>query len=216
MDLGQNLLRFNLEKRKFIVLDTETEGLNLLRSRPWEIAWAIYHGKEKQREYQYFLKWPNLKVTEGAAKATGFKKENIEMYGKDPKEIIDLFNKDLYNPEYSIVAANILGFDNYIVNLSRKSLGYKTDYSYIDRVYDTAAISRAYRLGIKIPADKNDFIPFQYRVLSIIQKDLKTKNSEMAQEFGMTVDLSKVHGAQYDIDLTFFVFTELANKMDLI
>src|ERR1017187_1956072 len=176
-NLGENLLRYNLDKNKFFTWDCETEGLNLKRSKPWEISWSIYHGEKLVEEHQHFLKWPNLKVSIGAAKATGFNPENINKFGEDPKKIIDLFDKYIYNKEYKIIGANILGYDIYIHNLSRNLLGYKTDYSYLDRIYDTNILSKIWKLGLKIPENKEDFLEFQFKVGSIIQKGLKTNNA---------------------------------------
>ncbi len=214
--IGHQNLKYNLAENKFLFFDVETEGLSLCRSRPWEVSWSIFHGKNKIREHQFYLKWPELAVCKGAADVTGFNPKIIEEKGKDPKEVIDLFDKDLYNPEYKIIGANLLGFDVYMHNVSRLILGYKTDYSYIDRIYDTLALSRAYKLGIKIPDDKDDFLAFQYRMLCIRKKGLKATNSAMYKELtGNEIDLTKLHQGLYDIELTSEVFFKLLDKLDI-
>ena len=213
--LDSTLLRNNINDYKFIVWDTETEGLSDIRSRPWEMAWNVYHGMNKVESHQFFLKWPNLNVSPGAAKATGFNIETINKHGQDPKMVIDLFDKYLYNKDYKIVTHNGLGFDMYIHNTSRLELGYKSDYSYLDRFYDTDALSRAYKSGNKPPEDKKEFIPWQYRMASIIRKGMRTSNSTMAKEFGIEVDESKLHGAAYDIEIGFQIFLNLIKKLDI-
>ena len=41
--MKETLLRFNKNQR-YVVFDTETEGLNLVTSRPWQIAWLVAQG----------------------------------------------------------------------------------------------------------------------------------------------------------------------------
>ena len=214
--IGSDLLRYNLKSKKFLVFDTETESLNLYRAKPWEIGWVIYDGQDKIEEHQYYLKWPNLKIGEGAQKVTGIDINQIWQYGKDPKTVVDLFDTYIYNPEYLIVGANILNFDLYIHNTARRLCGYKSDYSYLSRCYDTNSLAKAYKLQHKIPENKEDFIPFQYRMSTIRQKGLKTSNSVMAKEFGMVIDEKKVHQAIYDIEMTFFNFIKLVYALDIV
>ena len=215
MPLDQYLLKNNIKDCKFVCWDTETEGLNLIRSRPWEIAWTVYHGLNKVESHQHFIKWPDLNVSIGAAKATGFNPQIIEEKGENPKDVIDLFDSYIYNKEYKLITANGLGFDAYIHNLARKLVGYKTDYSYIERMYDILPIARGYRLGIKPPEEKKDFLAWQYRLLQIFQKGLKCKNSELAKEFGYDVESGQIHSAAFDIEMTFFSFTNLIKKLDI-
>ncbi len=213
--LDSNLLKNNIKENKFIVFDFETESLALIGNKPWDTGWDIYHGFQKVESHQYYLNWKNLNVSKGAAEATGFDHEKVKREGREPKEVIDLFNTYLYNKEYKIIGHNILGFDSYVHNTSMLELGYKTDYSYTSRLYDTLPIARAYRLGIKPPENKEDFLAWQYRLLCIYKKGLKCKNSELAEEFGCNIDSSKLHGSSYDISLTMPVFFNLIKKLEI-
>lgn len=211
-----NLLRHNLANKNFVFFDFETESLSLFAARGWDIGWSLYKGTKLIEEHQYFLKWDNLKVSDGAAKVTGFNQSNVDVYGKNPKEICNLFDSFIYNKNNIIIGANIIHYDIFIHNNHRQELGYKTDYSYLDRIIDTNAISKAYKLGIKPPVEKEDFIPFQYRMLNFKQKGLKTSNSTMAKEFGIEIDETKIHGAAYDVFLTKEVFFKLVQCVELI
>lgn len=213
--LDSELLKNNLNKYKFIVIDCETEGLNLIKSKPWELAWDVYEGNKMVESHQFYLKWPHLNVSEGAAKATKFNPRIIEEKGQNPKDVIDFFNTYLYNKEYTIIGHNVIGYDSYILNVSMLQLGYKTDYSYLSRTYDTLPLARAYRLGVKSPENKEDMLSWQYSLLQVFQKGLKCKNSELAKEFGMEIDDSLLHGASFDIKLTAFSFFNLIKKVDI-
>lgn len=215
MILDSKLLKNNIQNYKFICWDCETEGVNLCLSRPWQIGWNVYHETKLVEEHQYYLKWPNLNVSAGAAAVTGFDMKNIDLYGKDPKEVIDLFDKYLYDKSYKLITTNGLGFDVYMHNVSRKNLGYETDYSYLDRLYDNDSLSRAYKSGIKVPENPKSFLAFQYSMSSIIKRGMRTNNAAMAKEFGIVVDESKLHGASYDCTLTFLVFLQLIKRMEI-
>ena len=69
--MNEPLLRFN-KKQRYIVFDTETEGLNLITSRPWQVAWLVVEGDKIVARNDRFIHWPNINVSEGAAKVTGF------------------------------------------------------------------------------------------------------------------------------------------------
>ena len=69
--MDESLLRFN-KKQRYVVFDTETEGLNLVTSRPWQIAWLVVEGEKIIDKRDFFIHWPNLNVSEGAARVTGF------------------------------------------------------------------------------------------------------------------------------------------------
>ena len=67
--MTNNNLRFNKDQR-YVIFDTETEGLNLIKSRPWQVAWIIAEGDKIISRNDRFIHWPNLNVSEGAAKVT--------------------------------------------------------------------------------------------------------------------------------------------------
>ena len=214
--LDSDLIKFNLDKCKFLTWDLETESLNTCLARPWQLGFQVYHGTKLVEEKEVYIKWSDLNVSKGAAEATRFDKNKVELYGREPKEVLDRFNKYLYNPEYKILGHNILGYDSLIHNIWMNDLGYKTDYSYIDRIYDTLPLSRAYKANFKIPEDKKDFLAFQYRLLAYHPKGLKATNSVMAKEFGFDVVEDKLHNsAVYDATLTSFTFFNLIKKLDI-
>ena len=81
--MTDTLLRFNRNQR-YVVFDTETEGLNLIKSRPWQVAWLIAEGDKIISRTDRFIHWPNLNVSEGAARVTGFSKKEYEKNSRGP------------------------------------------------------------------------------------------------------------------------------------
>ena len=86
--MDDTLLRFN-KNQKYIVFDTETEGLNLIKSRPWQIAWLVVKGDQIQERHDKFIHWPNINVSEGAAKVTGFSEKKYYSKALAPNQVWD-------------------------------------------------------------------------------------------------------------------------------
>ena len=78
----EELLRYNF-KQRYVVFDTETEGLNLITSKPWQIAWIECEGKKVVKKHNRFIKWDNLNVSPEAARVTGFNRNHYESVAED-------------------------------------------------------------------------------------------------------------------------------------
>jgi len=109
----------NFAKHKYLVFDFEVESLNLFCAKPWQLYFSIFDGYNKVEEYNLFIKWDDLNVSRDAARITRFDPSKVEREGKSSAEVIDFFDKYLYNNDYLIVGANILGYDCYIHNTFR-------------------------------------------------------------------------------------------------
>ena len=201
--MRSELLRFK-NKQKYLIFDTETEGLNLIKSRPWQIAWIVAEGKKIISKNDRFIKWDNIQVSEGAAKITGFTEHEYERRAEDPKEVWNDFSKYLLDPEYIIIGQNLLGFDIYMLNVWMKAIGLKSDYSYIDRIIDTKSIATA--IFKNILPEKDNFISWQYKLLNHREKGLKTSQLTLLKHYGIPHDPKKLHDALYDIEMNFEIF----------
>lgn len=204
---------FNI-KNNFIIYDFETEGLNHAFSKPWDIAWCVYQNGKLQKEIQYFLDWPNLNVSYGAAKETGFRKETIKKSGVDPMKVIKEFDQYIYDPNFYIIGHNILGYDSQIHNVARRELGLKTDFSYIHRVIDTNAIARGIKLE-RLPKEHENFTAWQYRILDVKAKGVKTKIPILCKEFHIPYEEEKLHSALYDVKKNFEILKKLIELIDI-
>jgi DNA polymerase III epsilon subunit-like protein len=201
--MKEELLRFN-NKQKYIVLDTETEGLNLVHSRPWQCSWIVCQGKNILSKHDKFLHWDNLKVSEGAAKVTGFTYESYARKAECPKKVWDEFSRYLYNPEYIIIGQNILGFDVYMINVWRKLLGLGSDHSYLNRTIDTKSLSTA--IFKNVLPEKPYFLSWQYKLLNYREKGLKTSQGFMLKHYNIPHDPKMLHDGLYDVQMTFEIF----------
>jgi DNA polymerase III epsilon subunit-like protein len=201
--MKSDLLRFR-NRQKYLIMDFETEGLNLVKSRPWQIAWIVAEGKNIISKNDRFIKWDDLKVSEGAAKITGFTEQEYKRRAEDPKKVWADFSKYLFDPEYIIIGQNLLGFDVYMLNVWMKGIGMNTDYSYVDRIIDTKSIATA--IFKNILPEKNNFSSWQYKLLNHKEKGLKTSQLTLLKHYGIPHDPSKLHDALYDIEMNFQIF----------
>ena len=200
----EDLLRFKFDQ-KYVIFDTETEGLNLVTSKPWQLAWIETEGKKIKKKQNRFLMWEDLNVSEDAARVTGFNYESYAQKAEDPtiiyKDFIDLISQD----DVIIVGQNLLGYDIYILGVIARQLGFNIDYSFVDRIFDTKAIATALAKGNKNP-DKEDFISWQLKWLNYRERGLKTNQKYLLEYYDIDFDAKKLHDALYDIEKNFEIF----------
>lgn len=141
---GTELLRYK-SKQKYCCADLETEGLNKIHSRPWQCSFITFDLHNLYESHDYYIWWPDLNVSAGAARQTRFDYHNYKNKAKDPLEVLAILEKYLLDPEYIKVGHNFLGYDVMIYNVWRRALGLKEDYSFLDKVIDTNCIAKLLR-----------------------------------------------------------------------
>tara|TARA_R110002153_G_scaffold45434_1_gene128134 strand:+ start:1897 stop:2529 length:633 start_codon:yes stop_codon:yes gene_type:complete len=209
----EDLLRFKFDQ-KYVIFDTETEGLNLVSSKPWQLAWIEATGKKIVKKQNRFLMWEDLKVSDDAARITGFDKKEYLSVAEDPstvfKEFMDLISQD----DVIVVGQNILGYDLYMLGVIARNLNIKVDYSFAKRCFDTKAIAAALAKDNKTP-DKDDFIAWQLRYLNYRERGLKTNQKFLLQHYDIDFDEEKLHDALYDIEKNFEIFQKQLWQLEI-
>lgn len=201
--MDEDLLRYR-HKQKYCLFDYETEGTNLYLSKPWQLAWLLAEGKNITKVEDHYLWWENLNISEGAARATKFNYSVYKSKAVDPKPVLEKFEEILYDEDYIILYHNGLSFDAFIHNTYRRLMGKKPDYSFLKRCIDTHLLAKAIKLNI--PVDKDNFLPWMYKLQSFRQKGLKTNLTALGKEYEIEHDYENLHNARVDIDLNFKVF----------
>lgn len=209
--MESNLLRY--KKFKYVVFDFETEDLNLVLTRPWQLSY-LFVDKDKETMVDKFLLWPELSMAKGAAYATSFSEEKWRKLGEDPREVMLGFNEFL-NDSDVICGHNILGFDWHVYNNTCRRLNIETVNWNSKIVFDTFAIfkglksERPYKSG-------EPFLPYQFKMISwIVRKKGYATLSVAAQELGIEVEQERLHDSSYDIVLCNEVFKKLLWKVEL-
>lgn len=207
------LLRYNIDEKKFIVFDYEGE-LNLYYSTPFQLGFLVCDGKKIIETYDFYIKWPNLYVSDEVRKIANYNPKRMEKEGKDPKEVFTIFEQYVNNPEYHIVGANILSFDTILTYNCFKRLNLKHNWDFLKRSYDTNALFKGYKLNKK--PDNDNLLSWQYNVNNTIRKNLRSSVSYIAKEFGIPFDESELHDGVNDCILTWKNFLELIKRIELI
>lgn len=207
--MKKDLLRFN-KQQKYVFFDYETCGLNLgsLRNKPWQLAFIVVHDGRIVDQFDYWLKWKDLNVSEAAAKVTGWTQKKYDEKAVDPKKPIDHFEEYLYNPDYLKVGHNILGFDVYMHGICRRLLNKSPDYSFLNQLVDTLSISKAINNEIEYKPNEN-FIQWQYKILSIRSRSGKNKLIDLCKKYEIPFNMKKLHDALYDIQKNYEVFKKM-------
>lgn len=207
--MNEDLLRFN-ENQKYIVFDFETcnANTNTLTNIAWQLGLLICEGSKILKTEIFYLRWPNLPISKGAARVTRFDWNVYKQKAVDPLPVWEYFNTYLFNPEYKIIGHNILGFDIYVYNIWCQLLGKKTDYSFVKRFIDTDALARGLKNDIKYRKEE-DFLIYQYKMGSIIKKGVKTNLAAMANHYKIEIDPDKMHDAGVDVTINFAVWNKM-------
>lgn len=211
--MNDQLLRFNF-RQKYITFDFETRNLAISNETPWQLGYILAEGKIVKKEIERKIFWPDYDVKPEIAAMNHFDRQTYENEARDPVEVLDEFESYLYNPEYLVVSMNGFGFDCYIHNNWRKTLGRKTDYSWMNRHIDILATFRAIMAGSKTPP-KDDLLAWQYNFLHNRDKKVKASLSAQMKHFNLAYDASAHHNAIVDVRYTFEVFWKHLYELDI-
>jgi DNA polymerase III alpha subunit (gram-positive type) len=166
-------------KRKTMVLDAETTGVDIIEDTPVQICWALYDGEEKTHENEIFIQTPNY--PENLSKMTGITQEDLDagltafVAAKTFKDVFWYEKPDV------VVGHNIFKFDLMIIqNWLHKTLREERfRLPEINEMYDTMMSAR-----------------------SVFGTTKWLKLETLCKKLDIEVDTEKTHNALYDIDLT--------------
>ena len=160
-----------------------------------------------------FIHWPNLNVSEGAARVTGFSKKEYEKNSRAPNQVWEEFSEVLFDDRNLIVGQNLLGFDVYMVDVWRRQMARDLNQEYVSRIIDTKALATAIAKDIKYT--DGDFINWQYKLLHYRERGLKTSQGFLLKHYGIDHDPKRLHDALYDIEMNFKIFKRQLFDLEL-
>ncbi len=206
-------LRYNNDY-KSVIFDTETTGLNLFYTIPWQLSYLICKGPKIEKTVNKYLWWPNLKLSEDAARITRFNYLEYKEKAEDPKKVYEEFADYLYSTNYLNIGQNSLGYDIYILNTLRRLLGMKPDWSFLHRSYDTACLGK-FLIYTAPPQIQDNKLLWQFQLRNSWEKGKKASLSALGKYFDIEVDEENRHDALVDIKLTFEVFKKEIWKIEI-
>ena len=199
--------------QKYLVFDTETEGLNLFSSKTWQLSWIVCQGNKILETHDEFIIHKELNIPEIVKKLTGFNWETYNRKAKPLDEVWSKFEKYIFDPQYIVVGQNLLGFDVYMLAILQRLLGQEPDYSYLPRINDTRALGKAYREELDKP--NKDFLSWQYKIINDRSLKAKVSQNQLLKFFDIEFDQDKLHNALYDIQMCYQIFLKLKKHMNL-
>lgn len=208
--LGSTLKRYQPD-RKYICADFETEGLNLFYSRPWQLAYVICDSKNIVESRTEYIFWPDLNISREAMIKTRFNQAEYKANARPPQDVLAELESKLYDQSLDVVGHNFF-FDGYIHNTMRRIMGKTPDWSWMNRLVDTLALSRGFRLGIQ--PDLNNFLSWQYKMISIRNGKLKTRLGQICQDLNIDFNENEAHRADYDVSKNRQLYEALKWKME--
>lgn len=189
------------KKNKFCIFDTETESLNLVLSRPYELAYSIMENGEITESHQRFIWWDDLKMSADAARITRFNYESYKEKAEDPYVVYEDFFKLLSDENIYFVSQNGLKFDAYMIKTWFEEIGKWNGYGdWINRMIDINPIFKAYQKKVQFSDD--ELMLNQYAWANMREKGLKSNLTFMCKSFNIEVDEKRTHEGFYDIYLT--------------
>lgn len=208
------LIRFRKDvKITFIDCETLNLCLNYCHNLPWQISMLDVVGEEIVDEADLFVKWDtNLQISDDAARITRYNPAVIVEKGIAPEKAFEVVYPWLEKCEY-ILGHNTLGFDIYLIYHLYKKFN-KDPRHLISKFIDTNAIMKGLKLNIPYNK-KDDFIEYQYRMMSIRQKGLKTNLKLTAEEHDIQFDENKLHDGLYDLFVNKQVWDKVKYKIEI-
>lgn len=211
-----NLLRFN-NKQKYIIIDWESNGLNLIYSKPWQLSWIVCDSKEVLSEHDYFIKWDNFTISDEVAKINHFNWITYKQRAQNLKLVYDKFMEFVNNPEYIVICHNLLNFDIFMLVVMQKALNLPVDYNYLYRSIDTKAIYAGSCKNIEFQncKTKNDFLALQFSATSLVEKGLKSSQLHLLKTYEIEHDETRLHESLYDVTMLFEIFKKMLWKIEI-
>ena len=199
---------------KVFCFDFETESLNLVASRPWQIAYTYSEKGKVVESAEYKILWKDFNISADAARVTHFDRVAYNKEAIDPEIIWKKTQKYFLNKDVGLVFHNGINFDAFQLKTWLAAIkqwpGFKLFY---DRFVDTRALLQAFLN--KTPVDKANFDSWQYIQIDDRKRGVKTTLKAACEALGIEFDESKAHDATYDTLKTTEVFFQLKYRMSL-
>ncbi len=219
--IGSTLLRYHLDT-PLTCWDVETESLNLFYSRPWQVSYSIGTLKQIERIVTRWIWWPDLAISAGAAEITRFNYDEYKRLAEPADVVLRDFETVLLNPNTLNAGHNLFGFDIDQHKNWRRGCGLPPDWSYLPRTLDTMCLSKAYRGGFPVGANR---LAWQYQLLHERMSKKKVEGEPkkgggvslgaMCKEFGIEYDPMKAHGSEYDVERTSMLLNQLIWSLEI-
>jgi DNA polymerase III alpha subunit (gram-positive type) len=199
---------------KVFCFDFETESLNLVQSRPQQIAYTYSEKGRVIESAEFKILWKDLRMSADAARVTHFDKNKYLNEAIDPMIVWKKTQKYFLNKDVALVFHNGLNFDCFQIKTWLVGIGQWPGFKHFyNRFVDTRALYQAF--VNKTPVDKVNFDSWQYIQIDDRKKGVKTTLKAMCEALGIEFDEKLAHDAIYDTEKTTEAFNQLKYRLSL-
>lgn len=204
--VGSTLHRYKAQA-KYVGVDFEGESLNLAFARPFQVSYCIADNKEIKTIKSDFILWNDIRMSEDAARITHFDLKRYRELARPAAKVLAEYDAVVYDPSIEVVWQNGLGYDFYVHQTWRRRCGKPYDDSYLVRSIDLKALTIGMKKGwMPTIGSPREFLAWQYRVSSHIEKGLKSSLETVGREEKIEHDFGTLHDATSDIVLMMKVY----------
>jgi DNA polymerase III epsilon subunit-like protein len=212
-----NLLRFN-KNITYALIDLETFNLCLhfFHNRPWQVGLLEVFGDKIVDAKDIRVNWPDaphLSIGKEAAVITRFNQSEHNKVAIAAPEAFVKFWPTLKRVDH-IIMHNGLKFDLYLLKAWAELMG--EDWRFMmPKIIDTRAIAQGIKMGIPYKPQDGTFLEYQYRMVNVIVKGIKTSLKVLGPEYGIEHDYANLHDAIVDLELNLKIWNKLKQQIDL-
>ena len=197
----------------YIVLDTETTGVEVYKSKVLQYGMAMVKNRNIVHSSSDYIFRPNLSIPEAAAKIHGITIDKLASAGVDYKEylagLVDVL-KDWRSQKGMYLGHNIQAFDAILLEVDSKDAGCPFKFN-VGEVIDTGMIVKAAQIN-EYPKDGEPLDYFYTRVARIHSRVKWSLANYCYNEFRLGdsgIGTDDAHDAEVDCKLTAHLFEKL-------
>lgn len=198
----------------YVVLDTETTGLDRVEDRVIELGMAVVSDKKLKWRSSDYIRVPEEAMSADATAVHGITSDILNREGGDSQYIFDLFVSQLDSLRamgFSFVGHNFIGFDGPFLENECKRHGHDISFG-PNEVVDTGMLVKAARLRL-VPYEGMSLRDFFYKVYTRRARGVYYNLPKYCiKRFGLEklgVQMENTHSAGYDAWISHLVLEEL-------
>lgn len=200
----------------FIDLETFNLNLSFKWNRPWQVGVIVVKGEQVIDAKDIRVNWPDaphLSIGKKAAEITKFDAAIHKKLAILPEPALEKFWPLLEQAD-KIIMHNGLKFDLYLLKDYAVMMGKEWKWM-LPKVIDTRAVAQGVKMNIPYKPKDGSFLEYQYRMLNIYAKGVKTSLKVLGPEYGIEHDYAHLHDAIVDLELNLKVWNRLKYQIEI-
>ena len=194
----------------YIVLDTETSGLDVFRDKIVELSWLKVVDGEVSAHRSYVVNPGEVSIPENVTQIHGITTEMAEQ-GTPIREVLTELFMEI--GDLPIVGHNIINFDWPLITypVMRDDPAAPNPMSLMPRLIDTMALYKSTLMGV-LQQHGQTHLTFARHVIDARIKGLRFNLKVACEEMGVKPGDGRLHTARYDVEQTYRLLQALIER----